>query len=79
MTTMENDEDNDLLKSWETPSGILFELHDCKDHDELLIIDDSESDADSDGNIVTLFSVADLDEVTKVLTEARAMMASRRP
>lgn len=65
-----------LLKSWETDEGVIVELHDCGDHDEVLIVDDTLGE-DEDENVVTVFDCDELEELHGYLGEALAMMRDR--
>ena len=63
-----------LVKSWET-ENLTLELHDCEDHDELLLIDEGEED---EPGVVCISGPEELDEFQKVTEEAYKLMVKRK-
>lgn len=77
--TEPTDEDT-LVQAWETESGIIVELHDCGDHDEVLVVDapeDEEETAEIQPGVVTLFEPGELEELASLLAEAAKVMKTR--
>lgn len=78
--TDEPTDEDTLVQAWETESGIVVELHDCGDHDEVLVVDapeDEEETAEIQPGVVTLFEPGELEELASLLAEAAKVVEAR--
>jgi hypothetical protein len=72
----DEDDESELIDSWESDNEeVLFELHRCSDHYEVLAMNGAEDEEDEDMPTVCLaWSAADLDDVIDILTQIRKAM-----